>query len=182
MGQRRQGRPKVDVWYDVSYNDRRHGRKENNERKKDEVTKFFVSNLPGKCSSADLKEVFQKYGDYQGSYIARKLDRLGKRFGFVMFRKVADTCKLENDMKDVWIGSYKLFVCLARFVDGERGMRRRTRFFKVIVKKRRTILERHCMFRSRTIMVRWVKVHQGLDRLVMLYVIENRLALYVRSK
>ncbi|KAF5795977.1 putative RNA recognition motif domain, nucleotide-binding alpha-beta plait domain superfamily [Helianthus annuus] len=83
------------------------------------ITKFYVSNLPPKCSSLDLKEVFGGFGVYEGSYIARKRDRWGKRFAFVSFRDVHDVKRLEGEMVDVWVGSYKLFVALARFVDGD---------------------------------------------------------------
>ncbi|KAJ0801924.1 putative RNA-binding domain superfamily [Helianthus annuus] len=68
----------------------------------------------------DLKKVFNVFSGYEGSYIARKTDRLGKKFGFLSFRNVSDAKRLEGDMCDVWMGSYKLFVVLARFVDGER--------------------------------------------------------------
>ncbi|KAJ0788049.1 hypothetical protein HanPI659440_Chr05g0187141 [Helianthus annuus] len=53
-------------------------------------------------------------------HIARKLDKLGKRFGFISFHNVKDVVRLESDMKDVWIGSFKLFIVLARFVDREK--------------------------------------------------------------
>ncbi|KAJ0816251.1 putative RNA-binding domain superfamily [Helianthus annuus] len=68
----------------------------------------------------DLKKVFNVFSGYEGSYIARKTDKLGKKFGFLSFRNVSDAKRLEGDMCDVWMGSYKLFVVLARFVDGER--------------------------------------------------------------
>ncbi|MFS8033576.1 hypothetical protein Hanom_Chr17g01571201 [Helianthus anomalus] len=56
--------------------------------------------------------------------MARKYDKLGKHFGFVSFVNVRDPVELENQMRDVWIGSYKLFIFLARFVDGERLLRK----------------------------------------------------------
>ncbi|PWA39257.1 nucleotide-binding alpha-beta plait domain-containing protein [Artemisia annua] len=84
------------------------------------VTKFFVSNLPGGCASSDLVTALKGFGVIHNTYIARKVDRLGKHFGFVSFVNVSDPLALEKDMKDVWIGSYKLFIVLARFVDGER--------------------------------------------------------------
>lgn len=98
----------------------RKGRQESqqDEASKKVITKFFVSNLPPKCSSSDLKEVFRGFGVYEGSYIARKLDRMGKRFAFVSFRDIGDAKRLEGEMGDLWLGSYKLFVVLARFVDG----------------------------------------------------------------
>ncbi|KAJ0779408.1 putative RNA recognition motif domain, nucleotide-binding alpha-beta plait domain superfamily [Helianthus annuus] len=87
------------------------------------LSKFFVSNLPPKCSSQDLKEVLGRYGRYKGSYIARKLDKWGNRFAFVSFSEVRDIIRLEEELSDVWVGSYKLFISIARFVDGEKVFR-----------------------------------------------------------
>ncbi|KAF5819567.1 putative RNA recognition motif domain, nucleotide-binding alpha-beta plait domain superfamily [Helianthus annuus] len=87
------------------------------------LSKFFVSNLPPKCSSQDLKEVLSGYGKYEGSYIARKLDKWGKRFAFVTFSEVVDVSRLENELSDVWLGSFKLFITIARFVDGKKVSR-----------------------------------------------------------
>ncbi|KAM0049057.1 putative RNA recognition motif domain, nucleotide-binding alpha-beta plait domain superfamily [Helianthus debilis subsp. tardiflorus] len=87
------------------------------------LSKFFVSNLPPKCSSQDLKEVLGRYGRNEGSYIARKLDKWGKRFVFVSFSEVRDIIRLEEELSDVWVGSYKLFISIARFVDGEKVFR-----------------------------------------------------------
>ncbi|KAJ0699565.1 putative RNA recognition motif domain, nucleotide-binding alpha-beta plait domain superfamily [Helianthus annuus] len=84
------------------------------------IEKFFVSNLPPKCSSSDLKEFFRGFGMYEGSYIARKFDRLGKRFGFMSFNDVADAKRMVWELADLCLGSYKLFVALARFVDGDK--------------------------------------------------------------
>ncbi|MFS8034640.1 hypothetical protein Hanom_Chr17g01583491 [Helianthus anomalus] len=72
------------------------------------------------CSSVDLKGVLQGYGDVLGIYIARKYDRLGKRFGFATFKVTRNRSDLEESLKDVWIGSYKLFIVPARFVDGQK--------------------------------------------------------------
>ncbi|KAJ0926299.1 putative RNA recognition motif domain, nucleotide-binding alpha-beta plait domain superfamily [Helianthus annuus] len=79
-----------------------------------------MSNLPPRCSSQDLKDVLGGFGRFEGSYIARKQDRWGKRFAFVSFSGVFDVKRMEKEMSDVWIGSYKLFITVARFVDGER--------------------------------------------------------------
>ncbi|KAJ0707511.1 putative RNA recognition motif domain, nucleotide-binding alpha-beta plait domain superfamily [Helianthus annuus] len=114
-------RYKIDTWYEAP------SRKSNKPKdvlglKKEGyvVMKFFVSNLPGGCASYDLQDVLKRFGKIHGICIARKFDRLGKRFGFVSFFNVKDPLSLEKELKDVWIGSYKLFIVLARFVDGER--------------------------------------------------------------
>ncbi|XP_021995205.1 uncharacterized protein LOC110892344 [Helianthus annuus] len=114
-------RYKVDTWYEAPS---RKGRKNNadvgSKVNGPVATKFFVSNIPEGCTSAVLNDVFKGFGNLIGTYIARKYDKLGKRFGFVSFANVKDPITLEKDLKDVWIGSYKLFIVLARFVDGEK--------------------------------------------------------------
>ncbi|KAF5804221.1 putative RNA recognition motif domain, nucleotide-binding alpha-beta plait domain superfamily [Helianthus annuus] len=105
-------------WQDVVSRKGRKGSQQGDINSK-VITKFFVSNLPPKCSSLDLKEFFGTFGTLEGSYIARKLDRWGKQFAFLSFRDVIDAKRMEGEMGDVWMGSYKLFVVLARFVDGE---------------------------------------------------------------
>ncbi|MFS7970843.1 putative RNA recognition motif domain, nucleotide-binding alpha-beta plait domain superfamily [Helianthus anomalus] len=110
-------RYKVDTWYDVPFKDGRRSKNIGASSSKVKIIKVFVSNLPEGCSSADLVHVMKGFGVIKGTYIARKYDRLGKRFGFVSFGNVEDPVKLEENLKDVWIGSYKLYVVLARFVD-----------------------------------------------------------------
>ncbi|CAI9303836.1 unnamed protein product [Lactuca saligna] len=48
-------------------------------------------------------------------YIAKKLSKLGKCFAFVRFIKVSDEKLLEIKIREIWLGSYHLFVSLARF-------------------------------------------------------------------
>ncbi|KAJ0592482.1 putative RNA recognition motif domain, nucleotide-binding alpha-beta plait domain superfamily [Helianthus annuus] len=110
---------KQDTWYDVPFKKGRSNRQQHQEKEKDLGIKFFVSNLPDRCSSSDLIRVLKNYGDIQGTYIARKYDRLGKQFGFVTFVRGRNMEDLESSLKDVWIGSYKLFIVPARFVDGK---------------------------------------------------------------
>ncbi|KAF5762430.1 hypothetical protein HanXRQr2_Chr16g0776611 [Helianthus annuus] len=55
-----------------------------------------------------------------GLILLGSLIDLVKKFGFLSFRNVRDVKRLEADMLDVWLGSYKLFVVRARFVDGVR--------------------------------------------------------------
>ncbi|KAJ0455393.1 putative RNA recognition motif domain, nucleotide-binding alpha-beta plait domain superfamily [Helianthus annuus] len=119
-------------WYDVPIrNGRRHRNQEGNQPNI-QITKMFVSNLPPRCSSADLVQVLKGFGDIQGTYIARKYDKLGKRFGFVSFGNVQDPERLESKMKDVWIGSYKLFIILARFVDGSKVQRKNEKAWRPV--------------------------------------------------
>ncbi|KAJ0679989.1 putative RNA recognition motif domain, nucleotide-binding alpha-beta plait domain superfamily [Helianthus annuus] len=114
-----QRRQDPESWEEVNH---RKGKRNDHqgEGSKKVISKFYVSNLPPRCSSQDLKDVLGGFGRFEGSYIARKQDRWGKRFAFVSFSGVFDVKRMEKEMSDVWIGSYKLFITVARFVDGER--------------------------------------------------------------
>ncbi|PWA75817.1 RNA-directed DNA polymerase, eukaryota, Nucleotide-binding alpha-beta plait domain protein [Artemisia annua] len=111
---------KPNVWYDVPPKKNRNNVQHQNSNASSDGVKFFVSNLPEGCSSSDLKDVLSRYGDVQGVYIARKYDKLGKRFGFATFKVTRNRVDLEANLKDVWIGSYKLFIVPARFVSGQK--------------------------------------------------------------
>ncbi|KAJ0482641.1 putative RNA recognition motif domain, nucleotide-binding alpha-beta plait domain superfamily [Helianthus annuus] len=80
-----------------------------------EITKFYVARLPEKCSSEDIAEVLRNFGEIEGIYIARKRDKRGFRFGFASFKGVKDERELEERMSNVWMGSYKLFINVAKF-------------------------------------------------------------------
>ncbi|KAJ0534295.1 putative RNA recognition motif domain, nucleotide-binding alpha-beta plait domain superfamily [Helianthus annuus] len=82
---------------------------------RDNITKFFVSNLPDKCSSKEIVEFFGVFGAVVGVYVARKRDKNGSRFGFVSFSGVNDCSDLEGRMKGLKMGSFKLSVNVARF-------------------------------------------------------------------
>ncbi|KAK9049452.1 hypothetical protein SSX86_031579 [Deinandra increscens subsp. villosa] len=112
-------RYKVDQWYNAPSKRGRDNRNSHRSSESNGGVKFFVSNLPQGCSSADLSRVLKGYGDVKGTYIARKLDRLGKRFGFVTFNTGRNMNDLADDLKDAWIGSYKLYIVPAMFVDGK---------------------------------------------------------------
>ncbi|KAM0013520.1 putative RNA recognition motif domain, nucleotide-binding alpha-beta plait domain superfamily [Helianthus debilis subsp. tardiflorus] len=121
-----------DTWYDVPTKKGKGNRRQHNEKEKDPGVKFFVSNIPEGCSSSDLVRVLKDFGVIQGTYIARKFDRLGKRFGFVTFNKGRNMDDLESALKDVWIGSYKLFIVPARFVDGKEIPRKEERVWQPV--------------------------------------------------
>ncbi|PWA88731.1 RNA-directed DNA polymerase, eukaryota, Nucleotide-binding alpha-beta plait domain protein [Artemisia annua] len=111
---------KPNIWYDVPPKKNRKSDQHQYPKVSIDGVKFFVSNLPEGCSSSDLKEVLLRYGDVQGIYIARKYDKLGKRFGFATFKVTRNRADLEENLKDVWIGSYKLYIVPARFVGDQK--------------------------------------------------------------
>ncbi|PNX70332.1 serine/arginine-rich splicing factor 2-like protein, partial [Trifolium pratense] len=70
----------------------------------------------------DLWKVFGKYGRVGEVYVPNKVDKRGCRFGFVKFKEVRNVEELSKKLEDVWHGTYKLRVNLARFGrDGNKG-------------------------------------------------------------
>jgi hypothetical protein len=83
------------------------------------ATSFFISNFPDAATTGELWKLFQKFGRVGEVYIPKKVDKKGRRFGFVKFKEVNDVEALCDSMKEVWMGSFKLWVNLARFQRAE---------------------------------------------------------------
>ncbi|KAJ0686887.1 putative RNA recognition motif domain, nucleotide-binding alpha-beta plait domain superfamily [Helianthus annuus] len=86
------------------------------------LLKFFVSNLPDRCSSVEVGEFFSVFGNVARVYVAKKRDKNGNNFGFVTFKGVKDVKDLEGRMKGIKMGSFKLQVNLARFAAENSGV------------------------------------------------------------
>ena len=63
----------------------------------------------------DLWKTFHEIGHVVDVFIARKMSKAGKRFGFVRFVGVADNNNLEKALNDLWIGKYRIRANLAKF-------------------------------------------------------------------
>lgn len=59
--------------------------------------------------------MFRKYGNVVDTFIARKRSASGKRFGFARFVGVKDEKTFEKKLNEIWIGTFKLRVNLAKF-------------------------------------------------------------------
>ncbi|KAJ0545535.1 putative RNA recognition motif domain, nucleotide-binding alpha-beta plait domain superfamily [Helianthus annuus] len=79
------------------------------------ITKFFVANLPEGCTPWELRKALEGYGDISGTYVAKKKDKGGGRFGFVSFANVRDRGELESSLRGARMGYNKLKVNIARF-------------------------------------------------------------------
>ncbi|PWA63811.1 nucleotide-binding alpha-beta plait domain-containing protein [Artemisia annua] len=80
------------------------------------ITKYFVTNLPNRCSGADLAGVVREFGIIFDIYIARKRDRNGNSFGFVSLLDVKDRVETERKLSGVRLGDFRLRFNVARFV------------------------------------------------------------------
>ncbi|GKD86005.1 RNA-directed DNA polymerase, eukaryota, partial [Tanacetum coccineum] len=79
------------------------------------TTSFYVSNFPDSLNAKGLWNVCVKYGRLVDSFIANKLSKGGKRFGFIRFLGVKDESEFLKQLSNIWIGSYHLYVTIARF-------------------------------------------------------------------
>jgi hypothetical protein len=84
-----------------------------------DITSYFFTNFPEEVTVMDLWTEFGRLGSVGEVYIPAKLDKLGRRFGFVKYREVRDAAELLAWMGDIWFGSFKLRVNIARFGKGE---------------------------------------------------------------
>jgi hypothetical protein len=84
-----------------------------------ETTSFFFTNFPAKAQVMELWTLFAKHGRIGEVYVPNKLDKRGNRFGFAKFKDVKSVEALSDRLQDLWLGSYKLQVNLARFGRGK---------------------------------------------------------------
>jgi RNA recognition motif-containing protein len=80
-----------------------------------EATSIFFTNFPCDIKAVDLWPKFARFGRVWEVYIPDKLDKQGRRFGFVKYRDVRDAREQLNLVSNIWIGSFKLRVNLSRF-------------------------------------------------------------------
>ncbi|MFS7913005.1 putative RNA-directed DNA polymerase [Helianthus anomalus] len=79
------------------------------------ITKFFISNLPEGCTPWELKCGIAGCGEVSDTYVAKKRDKEGNRFGFASFKDVKDKTELLKLLRGVRLGGCKLKVNIARF-------------------------------------------------------------------
>ncbi|KAK2420192.1 zinc finger CCCH domain-containing protein [Trifolium repens] len=82
------------------------------------ATSFFFTNSPEEVKEEDLWKRFARYGRVGEVYIPKKVDKQGRRFGFVKYRDVKDSTEavdLLRSISDIWFGSFKLRVNRSRF-------------------------------------------------------------------
>ncbi|KAL9997067.1 putative RNA recognition motif domain, nucleotide-binding alpha-beta plait domain superfamily [Helianthus debilis subsp. tardiflorus] len=79
------------------------------------ISKFYISNLPWGCNSWDDADFVKVFGEVVRVYIARKVDKAGRRFGFVSFKDVRDVKEMERALNGTKMGGHKLIANLVRF-------------------------------------------------------------------
>jgi len=81
----------------------------------DRVSNFFFSNFLEGSKNSELWQIFAHYERVGEVFIPSKVDKWGKKFGFVKFLEVNDVEELEGRLQDVWVGEMRLKVNIARF-------------------------------------------------------------------
>ncbi|KAK8557266.1 hypothetical protein V6N13_013541 [Hibiscus sabdariffa] len=79
------------------------------------IVTLFVNNLPPFLHWSGLKQVFGRQGDVVDSFIANKLDRLGRRFGFVRFSNNRDADRAIERLNGFNLYGARIEVSYAKF-------------------------------------------------------------------
>jgi len=80
-----------------------------------DYTTFFFSNFPHGYGELDMIKVFQRSARVKEVFISRRLNRWGRRFGFVRFFEVRNVERLERELDNLYIGSMKLHVNVPKY-------------------------------------------------------------------
>ncbi|KAJ0536688.1 putative RNA recognition motif domain, nucleotide-binding alpha-beta plait domain superfamily [Helianthus annuus] len=84
------------------------------------VTTFYVGNLPGEISKSLLWKAFQPHGIVKDAYVAKKRDARGNFFGFIRLQGVVNMERTVKSMNTVTIYEAKLKVFPAKFGKGNK--------------------------------------------------------------
>ncbi|KAK8663511.1 hypothetical protein V6N13_083327 [Hibiscus sabdariffa] len=80
------------------------------------IVTLFVHNIPKNLHWSGLRQVFGRHGDIVSSFIARKMDRLGKRFGFVRYSSKVDAERAIERLHGFVLYGSKISVSFAKVV------------------------------------------------------------------
>ncbi|KAK8707429.1 hypothetical protein V6N13_058490 [Hibiscus sabdariffa] len=80
-----------------------------------EIVTLYVGNLPEKLHWSGLRQAFGRHGDIVDSYIAKKVNREGKRFGFVRYSNRIDINRAIERLDGFKLYGYRLSVSFAKF-------------------------------------------------------------------
>ena len=80
-----------------------------------DITSFYFTHFPEEVNEELLWGYFKKWGDVREVYIAKRLNKEGRRYGFVRFKGVSGVKGLEVRLDNIFINDCKLFVNLPRF-------------------------------------------------------------------
>ncbi|GJT50249.1 RNA-directed DNA polymerase, eukaryota, reverse transcriptase zinc-binding domain protein, partial [Tanacetum coccineum] len=79
------------------------------------ATSFYVSNFLNSLDAKNLWKEFQPFGLIVDAFIANKRSKQGKGFGFIRLLGVRNEVEFAKSLSSFWIGSYHVYVLIARF-------------------------------------------------------------------
>lgn len=82
---------------------------------------FFFTKFPEDAKHSELWKLFAKFGYVGDVFLAKKLDKWGRKFGFVKYKEVLNVEDLATRLEHVWFDNVRLKVNLARFGREERS-------------------------------------------------------------
>ncbi|KAF5763781.1 putative RNA recognition motif domain, nucleotide-binding alpha-beta plait domain superfamily [Helianthus annuus] len=82
---------------------------------KENITKFYITNLPIGCRPWDVVDFARGCGEVAGMFIARKKDKEGRTFGFLSLRNMKDARATERVFNGLKLGGCSLRVNIAKF-------------------------------------------------------------------
>ncbi|KAJ0579698.1 putative RNA recognition motif domain, nucleotide-binding alpha-beta plait domain superfamily [Helianthus annuus] len=85
------------------------------------ITKLFISNLPEGSTPWELRKCLDRFGEISGTFVAKKRDKFGNRFGFASFIDVVNRQELLDSLKGVKMGECRLKINIARFAAENSG-------------------------------------------------------------
>ncbi|KAK9071843.1 hypothetical protein SSX86_008273 [Deinandra increscens subsp. villosa] len=92
----------------------------------DDVDKWsstiFVTNFPSGTTRKGLWDRCSKVGKVLDVFISAKESVVGKRFAFVRFAKGLDISNIIYRIRNLWIGSFRLFADVSKFKRGDKGV------------------------------------------------------------
>jgi len=80
-----------------------------------DYTTFFFSNFLQGYGEMDMVKVFQRQARVKEVFISRRLNRCGRRFGFVRFFEVRNVGRLEKELDSLYVGNMKLHVNISKY-------------------------------------------------------------------
>ncbi|PWA45314.1 hypothetical protein CTI12_AA518770 [Artemisia annua] len=80
------------------------------------VVNYFFTNFPPEWNQANLRDIFMEFGEVVDVYVARKMSKVGLRFGFARFLRVGNLKVLEKRLNQIWNGRLKLRANVAKIL------------------------------------------------------------------
>jgi len=80
-----------------------------------DFTTFFFSIFPNEYTESDMFKVFQRWARVKEVFVSRRLNKWGRRFGFVRFFYVRNVRWLEGELDQLIVGNRKLYVNIPRY-------------------------------------------------------------------